>query len=435
MKRTGLALVLLLIASVCQAGPVQIQGLRMWPAPDNTRLVFDLNAPVQHSLFTLSGPERLVIDLKNASLLTRMPAFDYDKSLLRGIRHARHGERNLRVVLDLKGKVRPKSFVLKPNREYGHRLVIDLHQAKTVSNNAPARTVQSMKRRPRDIIVAIDAGHGGEDPGAVGRRGTREKDIALAVARRLERLIARERGMRAVMIRSGDYYVGLQQRVKKARQHRADLFISLHADAFRSPKAKGSSVFVVSHKGATSETARGLAESENSADLIGGVSLEEMDPLTRYVVVDMLKNSTMEDSHAVARGVLGSLKHVNALHKNRVEQAGFKVLKAPDIPSILVEMAFISNPSEEKRLRSAKYQQRMAEAVMKGVRAYFRKDPPPGTLLAARDRTPEARRHVISRGDTLSGIANRYQVSVARLRDANGLRGDVLTVGKVLRIP
>ena len=429
LKRIICLLTLIGFVSPALAG-VQVKSVRMWPAPDNTRLVFDLNAPVDHSLFSLSAPDRIVIDLKNAQYRGRLSDFDYSKSYIKNIRYASRKGNALRFVLDLRSPVRPKSFVLKPHGEYGHRLVIDLFDAQhaTSVKSLPQQTKTS--KRPRDVIIAIDAGHGGEDPGAIGRRGTREKDVVFAIARKLEKLIKKEAGMRPVMIRNGDYYVGLRDRVKKAREHQADLFISIHADAFKNRKAHGSSVYVLSDRGASSEAARFLAESENSADMLGGVSLDDKDDLLKLVLVDMVKNSTIEDSHDVAAKVLQDLQRVNSLHKNRVEQAAFRVLKSPDVPSILVETAFISNPAEERKLRSSRHQQALAKAMMRGIRSYFRSNPPPGTLLAARPK-----RHVISRGDTLSEIAQRYRVSVSTLRRYNGLRSDRLKVGDVLQIP
>jgi N-acetylmuramoyl-L-alanine amidase len=409
---------------------VQVKSVRMWPAPDNTRLVFDLSAPVDHSLFSLAGPDRIVIDLKNARYRGKVPDFDYSESYIKNIRYASRQGNSLRFVLDLRSQVRPKSFVLKPHGEYGHRLVIDLFDT---SRSTPLKSLPRQAKspnRPRDVIIAIDAGHGGEDPGAIGRRGTREKDVVLAIARKLQKLVQKEPGMRPVMIRNGDYYVGLRDRVEKAREHQADLFISIHADAFKNHKAHGSSVFVLSDRGASSEAARFLAESENSADMLGGVSLDDKDDLLKLVLVDMVKNSTIEDSHDVAAKVLRDLRHVNSLHRNRVEQAAFRVLKSPDVPSILVETAFISNPAEERKLRSSRHQQALAKAMLGGVRSYFRANPPPGTRLAA-----SPKRHVISRGDTLSEIAARYRVSVRTLRRYNDLRTDRLRVGEVLRIP
>ena len=432
--RAGLNRIIWLLLLVGLVMPVwadiQVKGVRMWPAPDNTRLVFDLSDPVDHTLFSLKAPDRIVIDLKDARFPGQLPGFDFSKSYIKNIRYAARKDNALRFVLDLNAQVRPKSFVLKPHGEYGHRLVIDLYDAE---QTAPKKSLPSQKTRPqraREVIIAIDAGHGGEDPGALGRRGTREKDVVLAIARKLERLVKKEPGMRPVMIRDGDYYVSLRDRVKKARQYQADLFISIHADAFNNHRARGSSVYVLSDRGASSEAARFLAQSENSADLIGGVSLDDKDDLLKMVLVDMVKNSTIEDSHDVAARVLRDLRHVNKLHKNRVEQAAFRVLKSPDVPSILIETAFISNPAEERKLRNSRHQEALAKAILGGVRSYFRTNPPPGTVLASRPK-----RHVISRGDTLSEIAARYRVSVGTLRRYNGLRNDRLRVGEVLQIP
>jgi len=432
VRAAGLLAGVLFLCAVTSAvaAPVQVQGMRMWPAPDNTRLVFDLSAPVVHQVFTLTGPDRLVIDLKNARMPGGVPAFDYAASMLRGIRYAPRGDGDLRVVLDLKKSVKPRSFVLKPNREYGHRLVIDLYDAAKPRAQPRPRAPRADPGRPRDIVIAIDAGHGGDDPGAIGPRGTREKDVVLQVAKRLKRLIDREYGMRAVMIREGDYFVGLSRRVQKAREAHADLFISLHADAFDRASAHGSSVYILAEGNASSDAARWLAENENASDVIGGVSLVEKDDLLKYVLVDMMKASTIQDSHQLASDVLAKLKGITPLHKPYVEQAGFRVLRSPDVPSILVEMAFISNPKEERKLRNGRHQAKLARALLRGIRSYFRKNPLEGTLLAARPR-----RHVIARGDTLSEIASRYRVSVGELRAANGLKNDVLVVGKVLRIP
>lgn len=430
----GIGLLCLLVLSLPAAAAVQVKGVRLWQAPDNTRLVFDLSAPVDHTLFSLKSPDRIVIDLKQARFQGSLPAFDFSKSAIRQIRYATHNKQTLRFVLDLQGRVRPKSFVLRPHGEYGHRLVIDLYNRTADAGRSPApiRNKPHRPRRQRDVIIAIDAGHGGEDPGALGRRGTREKDVVLAIARKLAALVRKEPGMRPVLIRNGDYYVSLKDRVRKARRAQADLFVSIHADAFKNRQAHGSSVYVLSNHGASSEAARFLAASENNADLIGGVSLEDKDDLLKLVLVDMVKNSTMEESHAVAAQVLRKLGRVTHLHKRRVEQAGFRVLKSPDVPSILVETAFISNPAEERKLRSSRHQQAMARSILAGIRSYFHANPPPGTRLASRARP---QRHVISRGDTLSAIAARYAVSVQALRRQNGLRGDRLRVGEVLRIP
>jgi N-acetylmuramoyl-L-alanine amidase len=405
----------------------------MWPAPDNTRLVFDTTGPVEHSLFVLKGPDRLVIDIKDVRLSTDIDKLDFSNSLLSGIRSAQREGNDLRVVLDLKGEVQPKSFVLRPNDEYGHRLVIDLHDSakKPVLTRTTMESISS-RQKAREVVIAIDAGHGGDDPGAVGPTGVKEKDVVLAVARKLKRLVDNEPGMRAVMIRDGDYFVGLKKRVKLAREtHRADFFISIHADSFKDHRATGSSVYTLSSGGATSEQARMLAEKENASDLIGGVSLDDKDDLLASVLLDLSQTASIEVSTDVASRVLSGLKSVGKLHKRKVEQAGFRVLKSPDLPSILVETAFISNPGEERKLQSSAHQQKLASAVMDGVRGYFKSNPPPGTVLALNKQ----RRHVISQGDTLSEIARYYSVSLDTLRSANNLRDNSLRVGQVLQIP
>ena len=422
-----ISLVAILLTNVALAADVR--GLRMWPAPDNTRLVFDLNAPVEHSLFTLENPNRIVIDLKDTKVTGALPSATYNESRIKGLRYAKRGDTGLRVVLDLNNSVKPKSFVLKPHGTFGHRLVVDLFDAKKAKKKVVVkRPVYKTQKHARDLVIAIDAGHGGEDPGATGQRGTREKDVVLRIAKELEKLVKRERGMKPVMIRTGDYYIGLKQRVKKAQVAQADLFISIHADAFKNGKARGTSVFILSESGASSDLASYLADSENNADLNGGVSGTN-DDLLNMVLADMVKNSTLEDSHQIASKVLAGLKGVNRLHKKTVEQAGFRVLKAGR-PAILVETAFISNRKEEKKLRSHKHQRALAKAIFKGTKAYFDSNPIPGTLLAVRNR-----KHQITRGETLSGIAKQYQISMATIRGANNLRSDNLHIGKTLRIP
>ena len=424
--------VVLLILSLGAYAQEQINSVRMWPAPDNTRLVFDVSGPVSHSLFTLANPDRIVIDVKNTSLAASLDGIIFDKSMLNGIRTAVRNKTDLRIVLDLNETARPKSFVLVPNKEYGHRLVIDLQKAgssdKTVKRISPAEGGR------RDVIIAIDAGHGGDDPGASGPHHTKEKDVVLQIARRLNTLVTQERGMQPVMIRDGDYYIGLRKRVEIAHQHRADMFVSIHADAFNDPSAKGSSVYTLSLRGASSEQASILAEKENAADLIGGVRLDDKDDLLASVLLDLSQTATIEASVDVASRILSGLKGVGKVHKSHVEQAGFRVLKSPDLPSILVETAFISNPTEERLLRTSNHQYQLAKAIMDGLHDYFHSNPPPGTLLASREQEQELT-HTISRGDTLSGIARQYSVSLDTLRTANGLQDSNLRVGEVLRIP
>jgi len=433
-----LAAGLLLLTTLAQAGPsaVQVQGVRLWAAPDNTRVVFDTSAAAEHRLFVLSSPDRLVIDLKGARLAPDFKKRLQAAGLVKGLRTAPRNKTDLRVVLDLKRPVKPRSFVLKPNDQYGHRLVIDLHDSKLAAASRKPKPRKQARPSARDLVIAIDAGHGGDDPGARGKRGVREKDVVLGIARRLAKLVEKEPGMKPVLVRTGDYYIGLRKRIDKARRHRADLFISIHADAFRDRRVHGSSVYVLSQRGASSEMARWLAARENAADLVGGVSLDDKDDLLAEVLLDLAQSATIETSQGVASNVLRELRKIGKVHKRHVQHAGFVVLKSPDIPSLLVETAFISNPSEEKRLRSAAHQQKVARAIMNGIRRYYRANPPAGTRLAlARAQTETTQRHVIRRGDTLSHIAKRYGVSMRSLRSANRLRGDRLLVGKVLTIP
>ncbi len=431
--------VLLLFLALTLSLPVSaatIEGVRLWSGPDQNRLVFDLDGPVSHKLFVLHSPERVVVDIKNARLLHDLGRLDLSKSFVHRVRSATH-DGNLRVVLDMRSKVQPKSFLLKPTQQYGHRLVVDLQEPRS-KPAVTQRSVRAAQGKARDVIIAIDAGHGGDDPGASGRHGTREKDVVLAISRRLESLIRKERGMRPVMIRTGDYYISLRKRMQKARDMKADLFISIHADAFRDGRARGASVWVLSQKGASSEAGRWLAESENSADLIGGVSLDDKDDLLASVLLDLSQNATIAASLDVGELMLGELKRITRVHKPHVEQAGFVVLKSPDIPSILVETGFISNRHEERNLRDPNYQRKLAKAMLRGVRSYFTRNAPPGSLLALKPAEPKAksgRKYVIRRGDTLSGIAQKYRISQKYLRTANNLSGDRLKVGQTLLIP
>ena len=460
VMRSLLMGVLLVWSLTGLAQPVTVEGIRVWEAPDHTRVVLDLSASPQHRLFMLDNPGRVVVDLSHARMGRGVGERLTAGEVVKGVRSAARNGNDLRLVLDLATSVRPQSFTLPPNAPYGHRLVIDLHReattgparastseaapapssaapvattpTSTVPAAAPPRTVQRLPQTVRPIIVAIDAGHGGEDPGAIGPGGTREKDVVLAIARRLERLIEADPGMRPVMIRSGDYFVPLRQRFERARTARADILISIHADAFPDPRPRGSSVYALSTRGATSEQARWLAQRENAADLVGGVNLSDKDQVLRSVLLDLSQAATIEHSLEAGNHILRELKRVGPVHKPQVEQANFAVLRAPDIPSVLVEAAFISNPAEERRLRDTRYQQQVAEAILSGVRSYFRSHPPEGTVMAQQGQT---QRHVVQRGETLSTIARRYRVSVANLRAANSLSNDVIRVGDVLSVP
>jgi N-acetylmuramoyl-L-alanine amidase len=382
----AIAACLLLGATAAQPAPkAEIVDFRLAQSSDSTRLVFDLNGPVEHSVFTLSKPERVVIDIQNVSLRTELPVRPQRVPVIDGIRNAPRDRDNLRVVLDLNEAVRPKSFLLPPDGDAGYRLVIDL-----IGNTGTgsAQSPQAVTRRlpedapARDVVIAIDAGHGGKDPGAVGRHGTYEKHVVLAIARELARQINRERGMKAILIRDGDYYIGLRERIKKARGQKADLFVSIHADAYKNTEARGSSVYALSVRGASSEAAQWLANRENASELIGGVSLDDKEDLVATVLLDLSQTATIQSSLDVGDEILREMKRHGRLHRDAVQQAGFMVLKSPDIPSILVETAFISNPEEERKLSNRQSQAQMAQAVLSGIKRYFQRKAPPGTLLA-----------------------------------------------------
>ncbi|AGZ33351.1 MULTISPECIES: N-acetylmuramoyl-L-alanine amidase [Pseudomonas] len=455
---------LLTAVTVDALAVTQVKSMRLWRAPDNTRLVFDLSGPVQHSVFTLSAPDRLVIDINGATLAAPLNV-STSNTPISSVRSAQRTPTDLRVVVDLKKSVTPKSFTLAPNAQYGNRLVVDLYdqeadavaastpaappaQAPATTPAVPVTPAQPAIKLPpvpsgkRDIVVAIDAGHGGEDPGASGSRGQHEKDIVLQIAKELQRQINTEKGYRAELTRTGDYFIPLRKRTEIARKKGADLFISIHADAAPSRAAFGASVFALSDRGATSETARWLADTENRSDLIGGagnVSLDDKDRMLAGVLLDLSMTATLSSSLNVGQKVLGNMGRVTSLHKQRVEQAGFMVLKSPDIPSILVETGFISNNNEAAKLATASHQQALARSIHTGVRQYFQQNPPPGTYIAwLRDSGKIAqgpREHTVRPGETLAMIAVRYQVSVASLRSSNSLKSDELKVGQHLDIP
>lgn len=393
---------------------------------------FALSGTAEYKVFTLDNPSRLVLDLKGSRLSGAYRAGPVNGPVSR-IRTGSPSEGDLRVVLDLVAQVRPKTFLTPAVDGAGQRLVVELHSA---AQPIPGKTLQDLvPDTGREIVIAVDAGHGGADPGARGATGSWEKNITLAVAKELARQIDAEPGMKAVLTRSGDTFIPLQGRYRKAREAKADLFVSIHADAFVKQTAAGSSVFVMSQRGASSEAARWLADRENAADLVGGVSLDDKDNTLAAVLLDLSQSATMRASEDVASHVLVALKRVGKTHKQQVERANFVVLRAPDVPSILVETAFISNPGEERRLNDPQHRQRLARAVLDGVSNYFSTQAPPGTWIAARQNRVRASEHIVGRGDTLSSIAQRHGVSVASLREGNRLSGDVVKIGQRLRIP
>lgn len=400
--------------SVFAEAKTRISSVRVWPSEEYTRLTLESASAIRYSVTTVKDPDRVVIDLEYVSLtpeLTKLTdRIDPADPHIRAVRIGRFKPDVLRLVLDLKTEVEPQAFVIQPVGSYGHRLVLDIYPAippdplmaflnskdkagymlrggtsngSNVSARIEAEALRNSetarKNRPemiRLVTVAIDPGHGGEDPGAISRRGTREKNITLAIARKLKEKIDREPNMRAALTRDGDYYISLSQRLVKARKLNADLFVSVHADAFIKPHARGSSVFALSERGATSAAARWLAKKENEADLVGGVNLDIPDPYLKQTLLDLSQTATINDSLKLGRAVLSKIGDINHLHKPEVEQAGFAVLKSPDIPSILVETAFISNPDEEKRLKDRAYQDKLAEAILAGIKHYFADNPP-----------------------------------------------------------
>lgn len=438
-----------------------VRSVRLWRAPDNTRLVFDLSGPVQHSVFTLAAPDRIVIDVTGAKLATSLDQLSLANTPITGVRSAQRSAEELRVVIDLSAPVSPKSFTLAPNQQYGHRLVVDLFdqgsappatQAPSVADSTPPVPVTPTQPPPkltpvpngkRDIVVAIDAGHGGEDPGALSPvKGQYEKNVTLAIAKELQRQVNAEKGFRGELVRTGDYFIPLRKRTEIARKKGADLFVSIHADAAPRSSAFGASVYALSERGATSETARWLADAENQSDLIGGagnVSLDDKDKMLAGVLLDLSMTASLSSSLNVGQKVLSNMGNITPLHKRRVEQAGFMVLKSPDIPSILVETGFISNPNEARKLHTASHQQALARSITSGVKQFFHENPPPGTYVAwLRDEGKIAagpREHMVARGESLALIAQRYQISLAALRSANKLNGDVIKVGQTLQIP
>jgi N-acetylmuramoyl-L-alanine amidase len=398
--RSGLVASLVATLLVIPAGAAEIRAIKLSEGADGTRVVLDLSARTAHSVMTLTNPDRIVIDLTDARLSPTARRAPVGTGAIKQVRMA-HNASGERIVLDLSRSMRPRS-VLSASKS-GYRLVVDLPATGgAMSAGSAARAPLSLPRiappeqpaveapikaehaRPdaRDLIIAIDAGHGGDDPGAIGKNGTREKDVTLAIARALEQRVDVEPGMRAVLTRDGDYFVPLRDRMRRARAHQADLFVSIHADSIRDRSVDGSSVYILSQHGATTEAARWLAEGQNAADLIGGVSLENKGDMLASVLLDLSQTASLTESHTAAEHVLRQLNMVGEVRKPLVQQAGFMVLKSPDIPSMLIETAYISNPAEELRLRSVAHQAKLAAAIHQGLRAYFYSDPPAGSRIA-----------------------------------------------------
>ncbi len=373
VSRYGLSLALLTGVKPAFARSTRtLTGIRIsQSAEDHTRVVFDLTGNFEHNLFTLADPPRVVVDLTDTRRSDAIDISTRQTSLMRGSRSASKNGGRLRVVIDLESKASPRSFALKPDGKSGHRLVVDLHA--TNLSPTPIKTSQEKRtQRKKQFVIALDPGHGGRDPGAIGKRGTREKDVALSVAKKMKTLINRESGYRAILTRDADRFVSLRNRVKKARAAEADIFISLHADSFHKSNVKGASVYALSLRGASSEAARWIAKKENASDLIGGISLDDKDDLIASVLLDLSQTATIQDSLELGSDVLSHIGKVSRLNNKKVQQAGFAVLKAPDMPSILIETAFLSNPSEEKKLRNPKHQHKLAKAVFSGIKNHLK---------------------------------------------------------------
>ena len=424
---------IMLLMSTYAVG-ADIDSVRLWQAPDYTRLVIDLSEAAEHQLIILKNPNRLVIDLTDVDLKTTFKTLDLSTTPIASIRHAVRNKSDFRIVLDLNSSVNPKSFTLKANEKYGNRLVVDLYGKK----QAVSKTVDKiLERKNRKITIAIDAGHGGEDPGALGPKKIQEKIVALQIAKKIEKLFDQNTHFDGVLVRNGDYYVGHRKRMAIAHQSGADFFISVHADAFTQSSVNGASVYALSTKGATSEAARYLASKENRADLIGGastLSLDDKDDVLAGVLLDLSMNETLRRSLEAGKFVLNNMGRVTKLHKKRVEQASFLVLKSPDIPSLLVETGFISNPREARLLSNADHQKKIAQAIFDGLVDYYSLRPPVGTSLAG-SHDKQKRIYVIARGDTLGEIAQRYDTSVSKILRYNNLTSSSIRVGQKISIP
>lgn len=455
-----LSMLLLLVFSLSSSAAT-ITQFNVHNLDGQTQITFDLSGPVKPKIFSLNNPTRLVVDLPNTKQSIALNAIAGNNSPLTKIRQGARPNTTLRVVFDLSNQVKYSSKTISENNQ--HQIILTLRPIATkpttnipehvktppkptppvvpapipkeeatppaADNPPPPQAISTHKpTEQRDIIVAIDAGHGGKDHGAKGQNGTKEKVITLEIARRLAKLINAEQGMRAYLTRDNDTFISLRNRIKRARKQKADMFISIHADAFQDQRARGSSVFVLSERGASSEAAKLIADKENAADLVGGVSLDDKDDLLASVLVDLSQNASLEASYEVANTILSGLKRIGRVHKKKVESAGFVVLKSPDIPSVLVETAFITNPDEERKLRSPSHQNKLARAILTGIRSYFRSNPLPFAASIPQQ-------YIVKSGDSLSRIAQRYKVSMAALKKANNLRSNTILIGQKLQIP
>ena len=448
----GLLLLALLIGSTLafsSAHAAEIQDVRLWRAPDYTRIVFDLDKSVQYSVFSLENPRRIVIDVNDSHMGSNTANVDFKGSPVTAIRTAARNTNDLRVVLDLSNDVNPSSFTLAPNGDQKNRLVIDLYDIGSAPEIQPSMQASPLNivSDKRDIIVAIDAGHGGEDPGALSyNKRIREKDVALAIARAIYARLDAMPGYHPVMVRDGDYSVQLQKRPQIAREKRADIFLSIHADSYRTSRAEGITIYALSEKIAVDENARRVAQKENSANLLGGVagdtSLRDVEDDLARTLLDLSMAWSIEQSIDAASYILNSVGNVATLRKDKAQQGNLWVLRSPDIPSLLIETGYLSNPNEAQKLNTPSYQRRLADGIVNGVMNYFYERPPQNTLVAWQKQNgivPEYESigsvvYKVKRGDSLSLIAQRNGLSTRELKDMNGLRNDVIHVGQELTL-
>jgi len=436
-------LVLLLGSSGIGLQAAEVVDLRLWRAPDHTRLVLDLSDAVEYSSFILEDPHRFVVDMKSSFTDLSFNGLDLSDSPISGIRSGVRNGDSLRIVLDLTTAVESKTFSLAPNSEFGERLVLDLYDTtgsqQSQNDNLPGDRMESEARR--DIIVAISAGHGGEDPGSIGYDGRiKEKNVTLAISQALYERLEKLPGYKPVMIREGDYYVELKRRPEIARQNRADLFVAIHADWYRNSRARGVTVYALSGDRADRENSARVAEKENSADLLGGVggdlALGELDDDVALTLVSLQMAWSMEQSLMAGTSILDSLAGVTRIRKTKVQQASLQVLNSPDIPSILIETGYLTNPEEARRLSNRNFQERMALAIADGVANYFYEAPPDGTLVAWQEANgviPSS--YTVRRGDTLSEIAEQFSLTATELKAINGLQSNTIQIGQVLELP
>ena len=421
----------------------EVEDIRVFQAEDYTRVVFDLSEKTDHELFTLDNPERVVVDFKDTKFALDIKNLDYPQTPIRAIRSGTRNEKDARIVIDLDEKMKPSSFTLEPNAEIEHRLVVDLYNLESNLRDANFRIESpqsSEQEERRDIVVAISAGHGGDDPGSIGFDGKiKEKDVTLAISRFLQKQLEAIPGYRVVMVRDSDYYVQLRRRPQIARDNRADLFVAIHADWYRSQRANGATIYALSGARADRENARRVAEKENGSDLLGGVgrtlAIDSFDDDVALTLVSFQMDWSMDQSQIVGTKILNSLNKVTRLRRREVQQASFQVLNSPDIPSILIETGYLTNPDEARRLISSSFQRSIAQAIAQGITNYFVELSPDGTLVAWQNKNGlSPMTYIVENGDSLSMIALKHSTSVESLMSINELSSDVLQIGQKLKL-